>query len=97
MDIHDSVAVVTGANRGLGRHFAEQLLERGAARVYAASRDPQRVDIAGAVPLQLDARGGKHLGGGVQGRRALHGGAGYPLTDPCCDPPRCETRALWTR
>jgi NAD(P)-dependent dehydrogenase (short-subunit alcohol dehydrogenase family) len=54
MDIHDSIAVVTGANRGLGRHFAAQLLERGAAKVYAGARDPQRVDLHGVVPLQLD-------------------------------------------
>ena len=53
-DIHGAVAVVTGANRGLGRHFAEQLLERGAAKVYATARDPQQLDLAGVVPLQLD-------------------------------------------
>jgi len=54
MEIRNSVAVVTGANRGLGRHFAAQLLERGAAKVYAGARDPQRVDLPGVVPLQLD-------------------------------------------
>jgi NAD(P)-dependent dehydrogenase (short-subunit alcohol dehydrogenase family) len=54
IEIGGSVAVVTGANRGLGRHFAEQLLERGAAKVYAAARDPRRVELPGAVPLQLD-------------------------------------------
>jgi NAD(P)-dependent dehydrogenase (short-subunit alcohol dehydrogenase family) len=54
MEITDSIAVVTGANRGLGRRFAEQLLERGAAKVYAAARDPQRIDLPGVVPLQLD-------------------------------------------
>ena len=54
MEIRNSVAVVTGANRGLGRHFAAQLLERGAAKVYAGSRDAQRVDLPGVVPLQLD-------------------------------------------
>jgi NAD(P)-dependent dehydrogenase (short-subunit alcohol dehydrogenase family) len=54
IDIRGAVAVVTGANRGLGRHFAEQLLERGAAKVYAGARRPQAVDLAGVVPLQLD-------------------------------------------
>src|SRR5215213_1190344 len=53
MDISTSVAVVTGANRGLGRHFAAQLLERGAT-VYAAARNPDKVDLPGAIPLQLD-------------------------------------------
>ncbi|MFC4022186.1 short-chain dehydrogenase, partial [Micromonospora sp. GCM10011542] len=35
MKITGSVALVTGANRGIGRHFTQQLLERGAAKVYA--------------------------------------------------------------
>ncbi|MEH1164037.1 SDR family oxidoreductase [Micromonospora sp. CPCC 205539] len=54
MKIQDSVALVTGANRGLGRHLAAQLLERGAKKVYAAVRDPRSVDLPGVVPLQLD-------------------------------------------
>jgi NAD(P)-dependent dehydrogenase (short-subunit alcohol dehydrogenase family) len=54
MDITDSTALVTGANRGLGRAFALQLLERGAARVYGASRDPGSIDIPGVVPVALD-------------------------------------------
>jgi NAD(P)-dependent dehydrogenase (short-subunit alcohol dehydrogenase family) len=53
MDITTAVAVVTGANRGLGRHFAAQLIERGA-KVYAAARNPENVDLAGAIPLALD-------------------------------------------
>ncbi|MFE3410545.1 SDR family oxidoreductase [Streptomyces mirabilis] len=53
MQIAGSTALVTGANRGLGRHFAEQLLERGAT-VYAAARNPASVDIPGAIPVQLD-------------------------------------------
>jgi NAD(P)-dependent dehydrogenase (short-subunit alcohol dehydrogenase family) len=39
MKIEGSVVLVTGANRGLGRAFVEDLLARGASRVYAASRD----------------------------------------------------------
>jgi NAD(P)-dependent dehydrogenase (short-subunit alcohol dehydrogenase family) len=54
MKLQGSVALVTGANRGLGRHFAQQLLDRGAARVYATARDPRRVDIPGADVLALD-------------------------------------------
>ncbi|MFE9994996.1 SDR family oxidoreductase [Streptomyces avermitilis] len=53
MDLKHAVAVVTGANRGLGRHIAEQLLERGA-KVYAAARRPETVDLPGAIPLRLD-------------------------------------------
>lgn len=53
-DIAGSVALVTGANRGIGRHFATQLLERGAAKVYPTARDPQKVDLTGVEILQLD-------------------------------------------
>ncbi|WP_367133449.1 SDR family oxidoreductase [Saccharothrix sp. HUAS TT1] len=54
MKIANSVALVTGANRGLGRHFARQLLDRGAARVYATARDPRSVDLDGVEVLPLD-------------------------------------------
>jgi NAD(P)-dependent dehydrogenase (short-subunit alcohol dehydrogenase family) len=54
MDITNAVALVTGANRGLGRQFAAQLLDRGAAKVYAAARRPETVDLPGATPLRLD-------------------------------------------
>jgi NAD(P)-dependent dehydrogenase (short-subunit alcohol dehydrogenase family) len=54
MEIRNSVALVTGANRGLGRHLAAGLLERGARKVYAAARNPDAVDLPGATPLRLD-------------------------------------------
>ncbi|WP_112133692.1 SDR family oxidoreductase [Glycomyces dulcitolivorans] len=54
MKINGSIALVTGANRGIGRHFAEQLLERGAVKVYAAARNPESVDLPGVVPIRLD-------------------------------------------
>jgi NAD(P)-dependent dehydrogenase (short-subunit alcohol dehydrogenase family) len=47
------VALVTGANRGLGRRFAAELVARGA-KVYAAARRPETVDIDGVIPIQLD-------------------------------------------
>jgi len=54
MKLTDSVALVTGANRGIGRHFAQQLLERGATKVYATARRPETVDLPGAEVLKLD-------------------------------------------
>ena len=54
MNLQDSIALVTGSNRGLGRQFAAQLLERGAEKVYATARDPERVQIPGVTPLRLD-------------------------------------------
>jgi NAD(P)-dependent dehydrogenase (short-subunit alcohol dehydrogenase family) len=43
MRIEGSVAVVTGANRGLGLALVEQLLARGAKRIYAGARDPSKL------------------------------------------------------
>ena len=54
MDITGSVALVTGANRGLGRQFAQQLVERGAAKVYATSRRPELIDVPGVEVLRVD-------------------------------------------
>ncbi len=54
MKIKDSVVLVTGANRGLGLEFARQALALGAAKVYAAARDPSQVTLPGIVPVKLD-------------------------------------------
>ena len=60
MDIGHSVALVTGANRGIGEAFVEALLDAGASRVYAAARDADSLtdlvarDPARIVPLALD-------------------------------------------
>ena len=60
MQIENSIALVTGANRGVGRQYVALLIEHGADKVYAAARNidslsdtvalaPERV-----VPLALD-------------------------------------------
>ncbi|MGA2551323.1 MAG: SDR family oxidoreductase [Burkholderiaceae bacterium] len=54
MDIKNSVALVTGANRGLGSALVRTLLESGAKKVYAAARDPASIARTGATPLRLD-------------------------------------------
>lgn len=60
MKIHDSIALVTGANRGLGRALVASLLERGARRVHAAVRDLAAAEDVRALdpervrPLVLD-------------------------------------------
>ncbi|MGO9069259.1 SDR family oxidoreductase [Mycobacterium sp.] len=53
MDTGNITAIVTGANRGLGKHFATQLVERGA-KVYAAARRPETIELSGVEPVQLD-------------------------------------------
>jgi NAD(P)-dependent dehydrogenase (short-subunit alcohol dehydrogenase family) len=54
MRIENSVALVTGAGRGLGRVLALALAERGAKTVYGAARDPAAVTEPGVVPVTLD-------------------------------------------
>ena len=54
MKIQNAVALVTGANRGIGLAFARELLARGARKVYAGARDPSSVTQAGVQPLRLD-------------------------------------------
>ncbi|ANP51603.1 NAD(P)-dependent dehydrogenase (short-subunit alcohol dehydrogenase family) [Streptomyces griseochromogenes] len=54
MEIKGSVALVTGANRGIGRAFARALIDHGAAKVYAAVRDPATVSDEDVTPLRLD-------------------------------------------
>jgi NAD(P)-dependent dehydrogenase (short-subunit alcohol dehydrogenase family) len=58
--IEGSVALVTGANRGIGRAITDALLERGAEKVYATARDPETLEGlkhrygSRVVPLRLD-------------------------------------------
>ena len=54
MKIQGSIALVTGANRGLGAAFAQGLLAAGAAKVYAAAREPSSITLDGVIPVQLD-------------------------------------------
>jgi short-subunit dehydrogenase len=53
MKLHGATALVTGANRGIGHHFAVELLRRGA-KVYATARRPDLVDVPGADIVALD-------------------------------------------
>jgi NAD(P)-dependent dehydrogenase (short-subunit alcohol dehydrogenase family) len=53
MNIAGSVALVTGANRGLGKAYVEALLSSGAAKVYAGARDPSKITDSRVFPLQL--------------------------------------------
>lgn len=64
MQVNGSVALVTGANSGIGKYFIETLLAMGAAKIYAGARkigslealvavDPNRL-----VPVELDITDG---------------------------------------
>ena len=56
VEISGARALVTGANRGLGRAFVEELLKRDVAVVYAAARNPETIDVSDdrVIPVRLD-------------------------------------------
>ena len=65
MDISNAVALVTGANRGLGAKIAEELVSRGA-RVYAGARDPESVTVQGVTPVAIDTTDPATIAAAVQ-------------------------------
>lgn len=67
-ELAGQIALVTGANRGLGREFVHQLLERGVDKVYAAARNPDAMEIADprVVPLQLDVTDSSSISAAVE-------------------------------
>jgi NAD(P)-dependent dehydrogenase (short-subunit alcohol dehydrogenase family) len=60
MQIKDSIALVTGANGGIGTQFVEGLKAGGATRIYVAARSPEKVSALVAldperiIPVALD-------------------------------------------
>ncbi|MFC5064800.1 SDR family oxidoreductase [Actinomycetospora atypica] len=53
-DVAGAVAVVTGGQRGLGAAFTQELLERGAAKVYATARRPEASSDSRVEAVALD-------------------------------------------
>lgn len=60
MKMQNATALVTGANRGIGREMVKALLAAGSAKVYATARDRRSLDAiveldpTRIIPLQID-------------------------------------------
>ena len=54
MKTDNAIALVTGANRGIGVAFTRELLARGGREVYAGARDPSTVTQPGVEAIRLD-------------------------------------------
>jgi NAD(P)-dependent dehydrogenase (short-subunit alcohol dehydrogenase family) len=61
MNIEGQVALVTGANRGLGKAYTAALLAAGAKKVYGGARDPKQIDDARVVGVALDVTSAAHI------------------------------------
>jgi NAD(P)-dependent dehydrogenase (short-subunit alcohol dehydrogenase family) len=86
--IKDSVVLVTGANRGLGRAMVEEALNRGAGRVYAAARRPISHPDERVTPLLLDITDEAQLtaaAAGVESLDVLVNNAGVAVLDDLGD------------
>ncbi|MRW86859.1 SDR family oxidoreductase [Pseudoduganella sp. FT26W] len=66
MNFKNAIVLVTGANRGLGKALAQAAIQAGAAKVYAAARKPETIDIPGATPIKLDVTSAADIAAVVQ-------------------------------
>jgi NAD(P)-dependent dehydrogenase (short-subunit alcohol dehydrogenase family) len=87
--LQNKSVLVTGANRGIGAWLVEEALERGASRVYAASRQPLNHldDRVVSVALEItDAEQVAALAASVETLDVLVNNAGIALYDDLSDP-----------
>jgi NAD(P)-dependent dehydrogenase (short-subunit alcohol dehydrogenase family) len=72
MKIERAVVLVTGASRGLGLALVREALKSGAAKVYAAARDPKQLEalVSGdptrIIPIALDVTRADSLAGAAE-------------------------------
>jgi NAD(P)-dependent dehydrogenase (short-subunit alcohol dehydrogenase family) len=87
--IANKAVLVTGANRGIGQALVEEALNRGAARVYAGSRQAFSHPDARVAPLTLDITDAGHIQNVVDAIASLDvlvNNAGIALYDDLSDP-----------
>lgn len=56
MEVAGQVALISGANRGIGRQFLLEMLDRGFSKIYACVRRPEEFDLNDprVLPIRLD-------------------------------------------
>ena len=94
--IKGAVALVTGGHRGFGRAMVEELLERGAAKVYATSRSPQTQCDPRVVPLVLDVTDNRSVATAAEAAADVSiiiNNAGILLNTPVLDAPLDDIHA----
>ena len=88
MTIAGRTVLVTGASRGIGRALVEEALARGAARVYAGTRQPLEHPDGRVTPLILDITSPEQIqeaAGQVESLDILINNAGVFLYDDLSD------------
>jgi NAD(P)-dependent dehydrogenase (short-subunit alcohol dehydrogenase family) len=93
MTIKDTTVLVTGANRGIGRALVEEALRRGAARVYAAARQPVAHPDQRVTPLALDVTDAEQIrkaAASIDSLDLLINNAGIQPFDDLSDPAALE-------
>lgn len=66
MQIADSIALVTGGNRGLGKAFVQALLDAGARKVYVGTRKPLETGDPRIQPIKLDVTSAQEIEAAAQ-------------------------------
>ena len=89
MKIEGKTVLVTGANRGIGQALVAEALRRGAARVYAGTRQPLAHPDARVTPLTMDVTDSAQIQEAVEKVESvdiLINNAGLALYDDLTDP-----------
>jgi NAD(P)-dependent dehydrogenase (short-subunit alcohol dehydrogenase family) len=94
--IQGAAALVTGGTRGFGRAIVNELLDRGAARVYATSRSPRPSHDARIVPLVLDVADDDSVAAAARDAQDVSivvNNAGITLSTPVLQAPLADIRS----
>ncbi len=94
--ISGAAALVTGGNRGFGRAMVEELLDRGAAKVYATSRSSQPRGDERVIPLAVDVGDDRSVAAAAEVAADVSivvNNAGISLNTPVLDAPLSDISA----